>query len=241
MLQKITKNTPYIFISPKGPPYWPQHHNRHPDILDFFLSSLPRHIKHSVNNLNDLSSDHIPILLTTIASIEPTPPHPSLPQGPIKWDEFSEIMQNTTYLNISFKNKEDIESAARNLVTSIQSAIFKSSNPKTQSSKHNTSNQSLPINITNLISEKRRARSRWQKYHYPSDKNLYNHLANTIKKLILKHKCEYFKNKYQSLNQIDDSLWKTTKNLLRIKEQLPPITDSDGSLAISDIEKANLF
>jgi hypothetical protein len=155
MLQKITKNTPYIFISPKGPTYWPQHHNRHPDILDFFLSSLPRHIKHSVNNLNDLSSDHTPILLTMIASIETTLPHPSLSQGPIKWDKFSEIMQNTTYLNISLKNKDDIESAAQNLVTLIQTVIFKSSHPITQSSKHNTSNQSLPINITNLISEKR--------------------------------------------------------------------------------------
>ncbi|VVC29699.1 Reverse transcriptase domain [Cinara cedri] len=153
-------------------------------------------------------------------------------------------MPNTTYLNISLKNKEDIESAAQNLVTSIQSAIFKSSHPKIQSSKHNTRNQSLSINITNLISEKWCARSRWQKYHYPSDKKLYNHLANTIKKLTLKHKSKYFENKYQSLNQTDGSLWKTTKNLLRRKEHLSmnsPITDSNGSLAISDIEKVNLF
>jgi len=50
-----------------------------------------------------------------------------------------------------------------------------------------------------------------------------------------------FENKYQSLNQTDGSLWKTAKNVLRIKEQLPPMTDSAGSLAISDIEKANLF
>jgi len=69
-------------------------------------------------------------------------------------------MQNPTYLNISLKKKEDIESAAQNLVTSIQSAIFKSSRPKTQTSKHNTSNQPLTINITNLISEKRRECSR---------------------------------------------------------------------------------
>jgi hypothetical protein len=78
MLQKITKNTPYTFISPKGPTYWPQHHNRHPDIQDFFLSSLPRLIKHFVSNLNDLISDHTPILLTMIVSIEPILPHPSL-------------------------------------------------------------------------------------------------------------------------------------------------------------------
>ncbi|VVC46141.1 Hypothetical protein CINCED_3A019744, partial [Cinara cedri] len=47
------------------------------------------------------------------------PPHTSLYQGSIKWDKFSEIMQNTTYLNVSLKNKKDIENAARDLVTSI--------------------------------------------------------------------------------------------------------------------------
>jgi hypothetical protein len=61
-------------------------------------------------------------------------------------------------------------------------------------------------------------RSRWQKYHYLSDKKLFNHLANTIKKLILKQKSEIFENKYQLLNQTDGSLWKTNKNLLRMKE-----------------------
>jgi len=72
-------------------------------------------------------------------------------------------------------------------------------------------------------------------------KKLFNHLTNTIKKLILNHKSKYFENKNQSLNLKDGSLWKTTKNLLIIKEQLRPLTDPDGSLAISDIEKANLF
>lgn len=150
-------------------------------------------------------------------------------------------MQSKTYLNISLKNNEDIENAAQDLVTSIQSAIFNSSHPKNKSYKINTNNQSLPTNIINLISEKRRVRSRWQKYHYPSDKKLFNHLANIVKKIILKQKSDFFKNKYQTLNQTDGSLWKTTKNLLRINEQLPPLTDLDGSLTISDVEKAKLF
>lgn len=158
-------------------------------------------------NLNDLSSDHTPILLTTFASTDQNPPHPSLSQGPIKWDKFSEIIQSKTYLNISLKNNEDIENAAQDIVTSIQSAVFESSYPKNKSYKINTNNQSLPANIVNLISEKRRVRSKWQKYHYPSDKKLFNHLANTIKKLILKQKSDFFVNKYQSSNQKDGSLW----------------------------------
>lgn len=118
MLQKIITSAPYSFISPKYPTYWPQHQNRHPDILDLFLSSLPRHIKYSVINLIDLSSNHTSILLTMAVSLEPIPPLPSLSQGPIKWNKFSENMQNTTYLNVPLKNKEDIENSVLDLIQS---------------------------------------------------------------------------------------------------------------------------
>lgn len=66
-------------------------------------------------------------------------------------------------------------------------------------------------------------------------------MTNTIKKLISKLKTEFFEKKYQSLNTNDGSLWKTTKNLLNIKQQIPPITGPNRSIAISDKEKANLF
>jgi len=49
------------------------------------------------------------------------------------------------------------------------------------------------------------------------------------------------KKKYQSLNTNDGSLWKTTKNLLNIKQQMPPIIGPNRSIAISDEEKATLF
>ncbi|KAL4098379.1 hypothetical protein QTP88_023004 [Uroleucon formosanum] len=167
--------------------------------------------------------------------------YPSLSQGPIKWNEFAEIMQNTTNLKISLKSKTDIENAAQVLRTSIQSAIYKSSHPYTPRSMNQTNNQTLPIHIRTLISDKRRVRSRWQKYRYPSDKQIFNHLTNIIKKLISKHKSEFFEKKYQSLNTNDGSIWKTTKNLLNIKQQMPPITGPNRSIAISDGEKANLF
>lgn len=195
ILQKIINNNNYTHISPNGPSYWPQHLNRHPDILDFFISTLPSYINFSVTNLNDLSSDHIPVLLQLNVAPDLNPMHPSLSQGPIKWNEFAEIMQNTTNLKISLKSKTDIENAAQVLTTSIQSAIYKSSHPYTPRSMNQTNNQTLPIHIRTLISDKRRVRSRWQKYRYPSDKQIFNHLTNTIKKLISKHKSEFFEKK----------------------------------------------
>jgi len=86
--------------------------------------------------------------------------HPSLSQGPVKWNESAEIMKNTTNLKISLKSKTDVENAAQDLTTSIQSAIYKSSYPYTPRSINQTNNQTLPIYIRTLISDKRHARSR---------------------------------------------------------------------------------
>lgn len=75
------------------------------------------------------------------------------------------------------------------------------------------------------------------------------HLINSLliifqipsKKLILKHKNEQFESKYKSLNIQYSLIWKTTINLLKLKEFCCPIKKSDGLLALSDIDKANLF
>lgn len=64
----------------------------------------------------------------------------------------------------------------------------------------------LPPNIKALITEKRRIWSRWQRTKLPSDKYIFNNVANNIKKLILKHKNEQFESKSNSLNTLDGSL-----------------------------------
>lgn len=133
---------------------------------------------------------------------ELNPIYPSLSRDPVKQKEFTEIMQNTTNLNISFKSKIDIENAAQDLIISIQFTVYNASYPNTTSSTHQANNHALPLYSRPLISDKRRVQSRWQKYH-PSDKQIFNNLSNTIKKLIFKTKNEYFERKYQSLNSKD--------------------------------------
>ena len=241
MLHKIINNNACSFISPDGPTYWPLHEHRHPDILDFFISKLPQHINHSITNLCELSSDHTPVLLTINETPKLNPSHTSLSQGPVNWDKFSEIMHNNTNLQLSLKTNEEIENATQDLITSIQSAVYESSHKNSQSNQQNLYNQLLPTHITDLISLKRRTRSQYQKYRYPSDKQTFNRLSNTIKKLILKYKSKCFEEKYQILNTKDCSLWKTTKSLLNKREQLPPLTGPNGSLAITDKDKADLF
>lgn len=229
------------FISPSGPTYWPTHTNRQPDILDFFLTSIPKHIRHKIQNSCEISSDHTPVILEINGSMTCKPPRPSLVKGPVNWEKFSTILENNTNLKISLKNTDEIEKASQDFVNSIKAAISNSSYTPNPNKPPNSNQYDLPLYIKALIIEKRRARSRWQHTRLPSDKKIYNHLSNTIKTKIRIHKSELFKQKYESLCSKDGSLWRTTKNILKIKDQPFHLKKADGTLAFSDIDKANTF
>lgn len=56
-------------LFPPGHTYWPSYQNNLPSILDFFLSSFPRHINFSVHNTNDnITSNHNLVILDIIVS-----------------------------------------------------------------------------------------------------------------------------------------------------------------------------
>jgi len=135
-----------------------------------------------------------------------------LHKRPVNWEKFSTILENNTNLKISLKNTSEIETASQDFVNSIKAAIFNSFFTPNPNKPPNSNQYDLPLNIKTLIIEKRRARSRWQHPRLPSDKKRYNHLSNTIKTKIRIHK-------YESLCSKDGSLWRTTNNILKIKDQ----------------------
>jgi len=97
------------------PTYWPTHANRHPEILDFFLSNLPNHLKPQTTNLNDPASDHTPVLLQIITQASRKP---SFKQ--INWPKFRNFLSNNINLNIKLKTKEDIDIAIASLTVFAQ-------------------------------------------------------------------------------------------------------------------------
>jgi hypothetical protein len=52
---------------------------------------------------------------------------------------------------------------------------------------------------------------------------------------------ENFTRHLVSLSTTDNSLWQTTRKILRSQPHLPPLKKIYGSWAITDLEKANLF
>ncbi|KAL4143116.1 hypothetical protein QTP88_005482 [Uroleucon formosanum] len=216
-------------------------HKRRELIQYFFLTSIPKHIRHKIQNSCEISSDHTPVILEINGSTTCKPSRSTLAKGPVNWEKFSTILENNTNLKISLKTSSEIEIASQDFVNSIKAAISDSSYTPNPNKPPNSNQYDIPLNIKTLIIVKRRVRSRWQHTRLPSDKKSYNYLSNTIKTKIRIHKSELFKHKYESLCSNDGSLWRTTKNILKIKDQPFHLKKADGTLAFSDIDKANTF
>jgi hypothetical protein len=64
----------------------------------------------------------------------------------------------------------------------------------------------IPAQIHHVTSEKRRARTQWQRTKYPSDKNRLNSLSTQLKRLMLNFRNQSFTNYMASLSFKDGSI-----------------------------------
>jgi len=112
-----------------------------------------------MSNLYDLSSDHTPTLLEI--ELNPSiPKRETLTPGRMNWSVFKKNLNDNIKLNISLKTKDEINKALDSVTSSIQSAELCASITKTNQSTH----YKIPQDIQILLAEKRKVRSKWQKF-----------------------------------------------------------------------------
>lgn len=235
-LQCCINNNNLSSLAPPGPTYWPSHNNRLPDILDIFVIKLPSNILSDLTNLYDLSSDHTPIILKLGLNVPPCQ-NETLTPGQTDWSTFKNILNDDIKLNVSLKSIDEINNAINHLTTSIQKAVLAAAKPQTNKK---TKNQTPP-HIQALLTEKRKTRAHWQNFRYPNDKTKLNKLNIQIKKEIQKYKSQSYNTYVESLTTKNMSLWKATKNILRINQPTPPLRKEDNSWAITDTDKSNIL
>ena len=214
ILSRVSSSNNYSILSPMSPTYWPTSLKKRPDILDIFITSQISSSQTIIKSLDDLSSDHSPVLLSLHSSYAPKPSTPKLITGRVNWDEFRDDLENKLDLKIPLKTKDDINGAIEKLTASITDSI----NNNTFINKFNNSQKTdLPQHIRILLKEKRRARSKWHRTRYPTDKTHYTQLTNKLKSEIRKYKIQNLLNFTEKLTPTDKSLWTTTKRLLKLK------------------------
>ncbi|KAL4084132.1 hypothetical protein QTP88_027967 [Uroleucon formosanum] len=240
VLHNFINTNNFNILSPPKPTYWPSSLRKKPDILDIFVAKIPSSLYCSVNNILDLNSYHSSVLLNISATPLTRTEAPRLFSPQTNRLQFQNIINEQVNLKVRLKSNFDIDEAVNNLTTLIQSAAWAAT--KLDKPPHTYSNfQLVPEQIQSLIVEKRRARARYQSSRLPSHKSAYNKLANSLKKVLTKHKTNEFEQKLQSLSSTDGSLWKETKRMLKYKTPSCPLKNADNTLAITDDEKSTVF
>jgi len=238
-LLKAVNNKQLSILAPPNPTYWPSSHRKRPDILDIFVTKVPPNLNHMVNNLLDPCSDHSPVLLCIDASPHLQSSNPSLINGIMNWEQFRDITNQNIKLNFRLKCPNDIDDDVFNLTQIIQTAAW---NSITQTKNNNNHNHlSILTHFRELITQKRRARARWQRTKLPSDKSTYNKLTSSFKRILQQLRNESYNNWIASLTTKDNLLWRATRNYLKQKPTPTALKKTDGTWCKLNKEKVELF
>jgi hypothetical protein len=165
---------------------------------------------------------------------------PRLHNYKTNWEKYREEITNNLNLKIKLKSKEDLEVAIETLTKVMQEAATQSTPPLEPQKRFNN----IPLEMKQLLREKRKARAMWHRTHIPTYKTRYNQLTNELKAKIKEMRDASFTYYIRNLSRYDYSIWKPIKNKrIPNKASLPirattPIT---GPWARSDKEKTELF
>ncbi|CAI6368935.1 unnamed protein product [Macrosiphum euphorbiae] len=137
----------YTITAPSSPTHFPTNARYRPDILDIALVRLPYPTQ--IDNLNELSSDHNPILLETLCT--PVSSSPPTTNRFINWTKYKTILSNLPNpTERPTTNSESIDLAIDTLTKNIQHAIEAS----VFTPKHKNSSFLLPDYIKLVITVK---------------------------------------------------------------------------------------
>ena len=137
-------------------------------------------------------------------------------------------------LHLRIKQRSELDDATHHITILLRDAAWHSSPPPRTppAPVHAT-----PLHIRNLVTDKRRARSRWQRSPYQGDRAIYR-LKRNLQAALRDARNATFTNYITSLSQDDTSFWKATKGFKRPQVSIPPVQTSNCSWAKQDMEKA---
>jgi hypothetical protein len=156
----------------------------------------------------------------------------------MNWDQFRESIDQNINLNTRLKTQNGIDDAVQKFTKIVQTAAWKSLFVPL---KRQINSLTVPAHINELITQKCRAKARWQHTRLPSDKNIYNYLTSSLKRTLNKLRNDSFNDWISSFTTKDSSLWRATRSCLKQRFPQSPLKNINGNWCKSDLEKAETF
>lgn len=217
--------------------YFPYRNDHQPDILDIVVTknfNLP--LQQTV--INELDSDHLPVLITFAGLPLNRPSSPRLIKGLVNWNIFKKSLDEIIVNPSQIDSPLEIDTNIEKLTKSISDAISTSTKQQPPTRKNNPNIP--PLYILNLIKEKSRLRREWQRTRSPNTKTLLNNITHLVRREIDNHRIDTYRKHIENLEPNDPGLWKATKCITRQQITIPTLKNDNISYS-SDEEKCNLF
>ena len=208
----------YAISAPDRPTYYPYRQNAAPDVLDIFL----HHIELLVDDvvaLDELNSDHAPVLLTAKCSmstrLRPDACH-------VRWDVFRQHLKSIELPSDSFQSTDALEVGIETFSNTLRSAKIAG-----QVCRPHEAIKHFP-DLSDLITEKRQIRKRWQRYRNYEDKVELNRLTNLVHHQIREFRLQRFEEDVKKASG-DGSFWKLANRVKGSRNNdNTPIQGRDG-------------
>ncbi|GFS94608.1 RNA-directed DNA polymerase from mobile element jockey [Trichonephila clavipes] len=210
-------------IAPDTPTHF--NHNAPSTVIDIGFAA---NFSHSVFTINELSSDHNPVIFDFVINAHLPPLLQTLKTT--NWIKFQEILFYNMPGNPMIDN---LDQAVQNFSNIVSDAI----NTSTSTRVIKTTHLRLPINIRELIKTKNRFRKLWNNTRYPPYKREVNALVRQIRIEINEHKNRTWKNFLSTLNVEDNSLYQLHKRITKKHTVIPPLQGPSEPYSDDKIEE----
>ena len=232
VIHKFINNGPYAIKAPDSHTLYP-YSNILPSTVDIALIKNITNFR-SIEAINDLDSDHHPIIITLSKTEITVTRRKFLNYKNADWDKY--INYITEHLNMEYKlpDKESINHAVATLTKTINDAAAAAIPLITT----RTRPIKLPEEILLELSNRNKIRRVYQKTRKRPYKILLNYFNKKILKMIFSVTNERLEKKVKSLSAKDNSIWSMTKALTNENTDNIPTLHADTGLVFSDKDKA---
>lgn len=236
-LFNLSNSFNFSFLVPDHPTHLPYRGDL--STIDFALkrSNL---IFSQLNTVNDLSSDHLPVLFSLRTNLDPNDDLTSFNYSKANWPKLvncvdAKILSHSLDSG-EFSSIEDIDKS----IDTCTNILIESMNESIPRRKNSFLRYKFSDKIHNLIKHRNYYRRLFQNTRDVAYKSCVNQLNRMIRREIQLDKRSLFNDKLKSLNHLDDSLFQFTKSRKKKRHILPPL-ESNNSKAYSDKDKANML
>lgn len=222
----------FLIHYPTEPTHYPTHRN--PSTLDILISNSNRYIS-QLSALNELGSDHLPVIFTVDINFETKNPNLMPEFKKADWPQFQALVNSNINLALELNTNDEIDSCIEDLTTNILRAKLTAIPHTLKPVKCLV----LSDATLNLIKLRNRTRRHWQRRGLPILQAQLRMLNRRIKIVVAEEKEAHWSSLLKSFRNGSKSFWKLTKSLRgRNKNLTTPIVVNNNILVTSQ-EKVN--